>query len=59
MTTSAAPDQASQRSRDEEAQELLGLLARCVAASRRDIALIKRAFVGIRIASTATSSTAS
>ena len=55
MDTSAASDHESQCSRDEEAQELLGLLARCVAASRRDIAEVKRAFVGIRIVKVADS----
>jgi hypothetical protein len=47
MATSTASE--SQRERDAEQQELLGLIARCVAASRRDIAVIKRVFVGIRI----------
>jgi hypothetical protein len=48
MATSTSNEE-SHRSRDEEQQELLGLIARCVAASRRDIATIRRVFVGIRI----------
>jgi hypothetical protein len=55
MDSSAACSQEPERSREEEAQELLGLLARCVAASRRDIAVINRAFVGIRIVKVAAS----